>query len=260
MKLASRKRRRTRLGFWAALQFLTILPSPVRRAYSTRDIGNSLIYFPIVGLLLGLFLWGLSAGLSFAFPRLVVSVLLIVAATLVTGAMHLDGFIDTWDAMAARRTVQQRLDIMKDSHVGAFGVVGGCLLIVLKITALYSVPYTYLAAALISMPVLGRWAMVYSIFANPYARGKEGTGHAFKQEASGWRFGLASLLALLTVAAASRGWHGVVLMVVVGLAAFALSAYFRSRFGGLTGDTYGALNELSEVVVLLLLPLVWRAA
>lgn len=243
-----------------ALQFLTILPSPVKRDFTAEEVGQSLAYFPLVGLLLGLVLFGVDYLFTkMLLPDLSVDVLLVGLLVVLTGAIHIDGFIDTCDGAVARRTVQQRLDIMADSRVGAFGVVGGCLLLLLKFSALVSLPEAYRVSALVLMPVVGRGAMVCSVFAYPYARQEGGTGHAFKRGATGLRTGIAVITMLVIVSAVSRSWHGLILAGTALLGAYAFSAYVKSRLGGLTGDSYGAVNEVVEVLTLLVLPIIWMA-
>ncbi|MDP2663756.1 MAG: adenosylcobinamide-GDP ribazoletransferase [Dehalococcoidia bacterium] len=246
------------MGFWAALQFLTILPSPVRRAFRREEMGEALTYFPVVGLLLGLFLWGLDAVLSAALPPLPVNVLLLGAIVILTGAMHVDGFIDTCDGAASRTTIEERLNIMADSRVGAFGVAGGCLLLLLKLAALFSLPSNVRVPALVLMPVVGRWSMVYAVHAYPYARGDSGRGHAFKEGGTDTRMFAGLAITLVIAIAATRGWHGPALLALVFLGVVAFGAYVRSRLGGLTGDSYGAVNEVAEVLTLLVLPILWR--
>ncbi|MDO8473260.1 MAG: adenosylcobinamide-GDP ribazoletransferase [Dehalococcoidia bacterium] len=247
------------MGFWAALQFLTILPSPVKRDFTAEEVGQSLACFPLVGLLLGLILWGADYVLSRVLPPLPVDVLLLGMLVVLTGAIHIDGFIDTCDGAVARRTVQQRLDIMADSRVGAFGVIGGCLLLLLKFAALVSLPGAYRGAGLVLMPLVGRWSIVYSVFAYPYARREGGTGHAFKQGASITRALIALAMALAVATVVSRNWHGAALVGAVWIGVIGFCAYVRSRLGGLTGDSYGAVNEVAEVATLVILPIIWRA-
>ncbi|MBI2958571.1 MAG: adenosylcobinamide-GDP ribazoletransferase [Chloroflexi bacterium] len=247
-------------GFWAALEFLTVLPSPEKGEFKVEDLGRSLVFFPLVGLLLGLALWGLDTGLSMVLPSLPVNVLLVGALVIITGGMHIDGFIDSCDGAAARRTVQQRLDIMADSRVGAFGVAGGCLLLLLKVSALASLPGTVRVIGLVLMPVLGRWAMVLAVHAYPYARGPSGKGYAFKAGATMARMLLALTTALVIAFVAARGsWHGPALLAAASLGAVGCAWYLKTRLGGLTGDSYGALNEVAEVLAVLLLPTMWRA-
>jgi len=241
------------LGFWAALQFLTIFPTPLRHKVTARTSGQSLTYFPLVGLIFGAILLGLHYGLILLLPSSVVNALLIIALVILTGAHHLDGFIDTCDGVIAGKSKKERLAIMSDSKVGAFGIVGAILLLLLKYVSLSATP---ILPALLLMPTLSRWAMVSIIFTFPYAK-RYGMGLAFKQGATWQRLTIATVIALI-VAVALLKWWGLVLMAALWLIAFGIASYFRSRLGGLTGDNYGAVNETAEVLVLLLLILIGR--
>jgi len=206
-----------------------------------------------VGLLLGAILLGLHYGLALILPASVVNALLITALAILTGAHHLDGFIDTCDGVIAGKTKEERLAMMSDSRVGAFGIAGAILLLLLKYVSLSSAP---ILPALLLMPTLSRWAMVSVIFSFPYAR-TSGMGLAFKQRANWQRFTLATVIALAASVAVLKLW-GLALMAALWLMVFGIGSYLRCRLGGLTGDNYGAVNELSEVMVLLLLILIWR--
>ncbi|MCX5990995.1 MAG: adenosylcobinamide-GDP ribazoletransferase [Chloroflexi bacterium] len=238
------------MGFFAALRFLTVIPLPSRRQARPEEVGRSLGYFPLVGLLLGLLIMGLDRGLELVLPTSVVSGLLVVVLVLATGAIHLDGFIDTCDGLVAGRTPQQRWEVMRDSRVGAFGVVGACCLLLLKYVSLAGLPESSRMAALVLMPVLGRWAVVCSISAFPYAR-PEGLGKAFKDGATWPGVALATIIAL----AASVGFlqlKGLAIMFGVGLVTLTLSLILKRKFAGLTGDTYGAVIEVAEVTAVIL--------
>lgn len=238
------------MGFFAALRFLTVIPLPSRRQAIPEEVGRSLGYFPLVGLLLGLLIMGLDRGLELVLPTSVVSGLLVVVLVLATGAIHLDGFIDTCDGLVAGRTPQQRWEVMRDSRVGAFGVVGACCLLLLKYVSLAGLPESSRMAALVLMPVLGRWAVVCSISAFPYAR-PEGLGKAFKDGATWPGVALATIIAL----AASVGFlqlKGLAIMFGVGLVTLTLSLILKRKFAGLTGDTYGAVIEVAEVTAVIL--------
>jgi adenosylcobinamide-GDP ribazoletransferase len=241
------------LGFWAALQFLTIFPTPLHKV-TTETSGQSLPYFPLVGLILGAILLGLYYGLSLILPPAVVMALLIIALVILTGAHHLDGFIDTCDGVFTGKSKKERLAIMSDTRVGAFGIVGAVLLLLLKYASLFSV--STILPALLLMPTLSRWAMVSIIFTFPYAK-SSGMGLPFKLGATWQRLAVATVIALI-VAVVLLKWWGLALMAVLWLIAFGIASYFHSRLGGLTGDNYGAINELSEVLVLLLILLIGR--
>ena len=238
--------------FLAAVQFLTVIP--LHRDVTQKELGRSLVYFPLVGLGIGAVLFGLDRFFILFLPAAVGSALLIVVLVLLTGANHLDGFIDTCDGMAAGRSPQERLDIMCDSRVGGFGVVGACCLLLVKYVSLLFLPGAYRMAGLLLMPVLGRWAMVYAIFAYPSAR-KTGMGQTFKEQTDRWKMIIATLIAIAISVALMKLW-GLALMAAIWLSVLVLASFLKGRLGGLTGDTYGALNEVVEVFVLILVPLV----
>jgi len=239
-------------GFLAAVQFLTVIP--LHRDVTQKELGRSLVYFPLVGLGIGAALFGLDRLFILFLPAAVGSALLLVVLVLLTGANHLDGFIDTCDGMAAGRSPQERLDIMCDSRVGGFGVVGACCLLLVKYVSLLFLPGAYRMAGLLLMPVLGRWAMVYAIFAYPSAR-KTGMGQTFKEQTDRWKMIIATLIAIAISVVLMKLW-GLALMAAIWLSVLVLASFLKGRLGGLTGDTYGALNEVVEVFVLILVPLV----
>jgi adenosylcobinamide-GDP ribazoletransferase len=246
------------LGFFTALKFLTIFPLPERWGETTEDLGQSLTYFPLVGLLLGAILFGINYCLSFILPGSVVNVLLIIALTIMTGAHHLDGLMDSFDGAVSGKSRERRLKIMADSRVGAFGIIAVILLLLLKYVSLSSLPGIRIMPALLLMPMLSRWIMVYSIFTFPYAR-NSGMGLAFKQGAKWQRLAIGTAITLI-ISIVLLSWQGLVLIMLLWLITFGIASYFNSRLGGLTGDVYGALNEISEVLVLVLITslLHWR--
>ncbi len=241
------------MGFWAALQFLTIFPTPLRDKVTAETSGQSLTYFPLVGLILGAILLGLNYALNLILPASVAYALLIIVLVILTGAHHLDGFIDTCDGVIAGKSKEERLAIMSDSKVGTFGIAGIILLLLLKYVSLSSAPALQ---ALLLMPTLSRWTMVTCIFTFPYAK-SSGMGLAFKQGATWQRLAIATAIALIAAIALLK-WWGLALMAALWLITFGISSHFRSRLGGLTGDNYGTINEIAEVLVLLLLIIIWR--
>ena len=237
--------------FWIAWQLLTTIPSPPRyRGYSAEDLGRAVTFFPVVGLFLGLVLVGLDYLLELFLPSILVNILLIIALVILTGALHLDGFVDTCDGLVVRKSASDKLKIMGDTRVGVFGVVGACCLILAKFAALVALPEGLRAAALILTPVLSRWAMVHAIYAFSTAK-KEGLGWAAKQKTNWKGMAVATLFALV-IALALLNWWGAALLAVLYLLILAASKFLSSRFGGLTGDNYGAINEFAEVTVLIL--------
>lgn len=238
------------MKFLAALSFLTVIPLPRRREVSPEQVGRSIGYFPVVGIIIGLILAGLYWLLRLVLPSAVVSGLLLVCLVVLTGGLHLDGFVDTCDGIAGHKTPEARWQVMHDSRAGAFGIVGVCCLLIVKYVSLNSVPDSLMMMTLVLMPVVSRWAMVYAVFAYPYAR-PSGLGKVFKQAASQRRLAIATLVAL----AVAIPWFrlaGLVIMLGVWVIVVAMAAYLKRKFSGLTGDTYGAINEVAEVGVLIL--------
>jgi len=239
------------LGFWTAWRFLTVFPAPGGRGLSESGMGRSIAYFPLVGLILGAILVGLDQVLGLFLPPLLVSALLVVSLILLTGALHLDGLMDTCDGFAVRSSAVERLEVMADSRVGGFGVVGACCLILLKVISLITMPVGLRAVALLLMPALSRWSAAYAITAFPSAK-KEGLGQMFKARTSWLNIGMATVIAA-ALAATFLGYIGAALVVVVWVITFLLARILSLRLGGLTGDTYGAIIELSEVTNLILI-------
>jgi adenosylcobinamide-GDP ribazoletransferase len=218
--------------------------------------------------LIGIGLAGLDWVLRPILALPVRDVALLVAAALVTGLLHLDGFVDCCDALLGTRSVEQRLEILKDSRVGAYGAVGVSLLLIARFAALGDLGGTgpLRVLALVAAPVLGRWGIVYAVTRFPYAR-QQGLGTLFQRRLSSLiaATGMAlALLALITGVATllmgSRGlFETALLLVLLSTVAFLVTvggciwASWRLG-GGLTGDVYGAVNELVEVAVLALAP------
>ena len=249
------------MKFLAALQFLTVMPLPGRREVSPEDLGRSVGYFPVVGLIIGLIMAGLNWLLGLFLPPAVVNVLLIVYLVIISGALHLDGFVDTCDGIAGHKTPEARWQVMHDSRAGAFGIVGVCLLLLVKYVSLNNVPENLLLATLILMPVISRWAMVYAIFAYPYAM-PSGLGKLFKEGTSWPRLLMATLISLAVVILAGLAGlaiiPGLAIMLAIWIMVLIMATYLKRKFAGLTGDTYGAINEVAEVVVLILVCLLAR--
>jgi adenosylcobinamide-GDP ribazoletransferase len=237
----------------AALQFLTVMPPMVRRPFTPGELGRSVGWFPLVGLVIGGLLAGLSWGLGLLFPSGVTAALLLTVWVLSTGALHLDGFLDSCDGLFGGHTPEARLRIMRDERAGAFAVIGGILILLLKYAALSGNPDQL--AALLVAPVVGRWGMALALIAFPYARA-EGLGRAMKDHAGAAQLLLASAFAGITVGAVAAfvpgAWRAALALPLGGLIVWAGGGFVMRRLPGLTGDVYGALCTLLEAAVLLL--------
>jgi len=239
--------------FLAALEFLTIISIPWRREVQEIQLGRSVGYFPVVGLIIGLILVGLNWLFRLVLPPGVANALLLVSLVILSGALHLDGFADTCDGLAGHKTVEDRWQVMRDSRVGGFGIIGVVLLLLVKYVSVNSIPETLMMTTLVLFPVVSRWAMVYAIFAYPYAR-PSGLGKAFKQGTSWPRFTMATLITV-AVAAILAQLAGLAIIFLIWVITVALATYLKRKFAGLTGDNYGTINEVTEVSVLILINL-----
>ncbi len=249
------------MSFLAALQFLTSIPLPGRREASPEELGRATTYFPAVGLIIGIILAILNWLLNFILPPAVVNALLLVALVVITGALHLDGFADTCDGIAGHKSVEDRWRVMRDSRAGAFGIVGIALLLLVKYVSLNSLPSAFITFLLIFMPVVSRWAMVYAIFAYPYAR-PSGLGTAFKRATRWPQFTAATVITAVVAVALFPFFSIIGLLLIFGIWIITaiFSVYLKRKFSGLTGDTYGAINEVVEVMVLVLASLAYTVA
>lgn len=232
-----------------ALHFLTRLPLP-QRDTSLEEVGRSAWAFPAVGALIGLLLAGSDWLLGWLFPPTLRAALVLALWVALTGALHLDGFVDCCDALLAARPPEVRLEILRDTHVGAFGVVGAVVLLLVKYTALSTCLGAGTWPALLLAPTLGRWAMVYAVARYPAAR-PTGMGRTVREFVGGRTLLGATLLALPVLAA--RPLAGLVAFGLAWLFTVLFARWVLRRIPGLTGDVYGALCEAVEVVVLLAL-------
>ncbi len=235
-------------SFLAAAQFLTVLPVPLWREVRSVDVARSLRYFPIIGALLGGLLAGLNWLLALWFPAPLVPLLLVIGLLMLTGALHFDGFLDSCDGLFGTRPVEQRLEIMRDSRVGSFAVAGGWALLSLKYVGLSQIPPDLLPSALLITPMLGRWALVVAVVIFPYGR-ESGLGKVYKEYNTGRELGLASIVVVVLTALTLHGPGLVLGGLVFGLAWLLGRSMMRRLPAGLTGDCYGAITEVSEMAL-----------
>lgn len=237
------------ISFLLALQFLTVIPLRIKDAGEQR-MAESMVFFPLIGLLLGLFLAGLNLLLSFfSFPSLSMNVITVVVLIVITGGIHLDGLSDTADAFLSGRPREQMLGIMRDSHAGVMGVLSLISAILLKVVLLFSIAFFLEANALMLMCSLSRWSAVAAIFFFPYAR-QEGKAGVFIKGMNLRIFILSSIVAVVAAAVAWQIKGLVILLLVTGLS-YAMGKFSTKKIGGITGDTLGAGIEITEIITLL---------
>lgn len=234
--------------FLIAVQFLTRFPVPSGAMPDECEIGRSLLYYPLVGLLLGLLLAGLDWLLGGAGTMLAAAVLL-AAWVLASGALHLDGLADAADAWVGGMGDRERtLAIMKDPYCGPMGVVALLLTLLLKFAALEELVARGDWIVLVLAPLLARTALPALFLTTPYVR-PGGLGELLVRHLPR-RTATAVVLTVLLGLPAFLGWSALLPLAVVLAAFAALRAMMLHRLGGTTGDTAGAMVEIVEVVVL----------
>lgn len=251
-----------------AFQFLTIIPVRINKAVSEADIAKSASAFVMVGLFQGILLVATDyiAGLFFH-SDLVIGIVLLVLV-LSNGGFHLDGLADTFDALAVKGDRRGKLSVMKDSTIGPIGVISIVFALALKYFALknlsHLLPFTYYSA-LLMMPIMPKWAMVLSMFHGKPAR-EDGLGRIFISSVGVREVAVSTLMLFLLLALPyvffsrympnSQYIFYAVLPAAIYLLCRICVNFFNKKFGGLTGDTLGAISELTEIIFLLTV-IVW---
>ena len=286
-------------GLRSAIGFLTILP--LAPSGAPGSLVSARGWFPLVGLLLGLILasleilrmlmlqagssgWYGYAPLPVTYPVflnytiLLWSVLLVVILVVLTRALHLDGFMDSCDALLGGFDRERRLAILRDPNVGAFAVIGVVCLLLIKVLTIAGLPpaipvpppgilellpegWSVRIPMLLLFPCLSRWAMLLTMELYPYVR-SNGLGTAFFGDGERrvrWQLILGFVFTLI-VSVALAGMVGLVLLAAACAVAWGTGAWATRLLGGVTGDIYGAVNELTEVVVLLMVLMLMAAS
>ncbi|WP_417910199.1 adenosylcobinamide-GDP ribazoletransferase [Candidatus Electronema sp. PJ] len=238
--------------FAAALRFLTIMPLPGKIGTTEEELAHAVLFFPLVGLLLGC-VAVLAAKMLFLFlPPLPAAILTTFVLLAFSGGLHLDGLADTADGFFSARTSERMLEIMKDSSIGTMGAIALVLLLLLKATCLASLTDQLLPAVFL-MPIAGRAAILLLMAMLPYVR-EEGLGRLFAayfNSGAAWAASLLGFLLLTWAAYAAAGPQGMAAVLATLLQTFLFAFFCRCKIGGATGDTLGAACELAEVAAAL---------
>ena len=241
----------------AAFCFLTILPLKTELGEIEEPLASSMIFFPVVGLFIGGFLFLVHRVSSLLFSPFLVNALVLLGWILITGALHLDGFMDTVDGLCGGKTGKERLKIMKDPSSGAKGIVGLVGLLGLKFLLLLEIAPPLMVGTLLLTPAVSRWAMVLAAYLAPYAR-MEGLGKAFVTPKAGETIFWTSLTVTILGLVIFKSPFLYIMGVCLG-AVYLSTLYFKARIGGVTGDTLGALNEIIELTVLFFICCIGKA-
>ncbi len=236
--------------FCTALRFLTIVPVTWRAEDDPHRFNTCLSFFPIVGALIGAVGCSGAYLAHFFFPQQVVAVLALIYLAFISGFLHLDGLSDSADGLLSSRPREDCLNIMKDSRAGAMGVIAVVCVMLMKYSALSALQMQWFYLAIFFMPLAGRSAILLSMSWLPYARPEGGLGRLFYSDSSrtAAMTALLALVLLLLVLAPSRLIFALMAILAVNLV---FGQWCRLRLGGATGDTLGAVCELTEAVTAL---------
>ncbi|MFH1138623.1 MAG: adenosylcobinamide-GDP ribazoletransferase [Pseudomonadota bacterium] len=238
-------------NFLIALQFMTIFRLRNDLAETPEDMAVSVGYYPLVGLVLGGCLVPIHYALRDVFPSEVLGLLLAFALAALTQGFHLDGLSDSADGLLSHRDQARKLEIMKDSRIGAFGVLALIFVVGLKTMLLAGLGQRNHWPALLLFPVWGRLAASLTACLSNYARPQGGLGRPFIDLTGRRELYLAGATALV-LSVLVMGAAGLAAVVIVGLAAFLALRVWKKQLGGVTGDILGAVIELGETLGLAL--------
>ncbi len=234
----------------AALSFLTIFRIPfLRHTWSPGELAASFSCFPLAGFVLGLIYYGAAFVFLSFIPALLLSALISTMTVLLTRGLHFDGLADFADGIWGAYSPERRLEIMKDSRTGSFGVLAIVIVFTVKTASVYSLISEHYLAPLLVAPVLSRFAMVSAAYGSTYAR-KEGLAGPFLENMR--REHLAAAAGLAIICSAPGGSATILYLTVTLACAFFIKVFSRKCLGGITGDVLGALNEISETTILVL--------
>lgn len=245
-------------NFINAVQFLTIIRVSKKHTLEEGDLAKSMVYFPLIGFLIGFVLVNADQVFSLiVLPHTVSNILLVLLSVLLTRALHIDGLADTLDGFMGGKCKDSRLAIMKDSRIGTAGVLGIVFILLLKYLCLNSLLNSEKVAALLVAPMLARWSQTIMAYEGNYGR-SEGMAKAFVGHLRTSGLAYASIIAIgltaFVIAQEEARAAFLICGVIVGVVLLTITArwYFSKKLGGLTGDVIGAVNELNEAFVLLL--------
>ncbi len=253
--------------FFTALMFYTRIPCPKNIDHSPEYINKATRYFPLIGWIVGAISFFIFWFSSYFFDANISIFLSLITGVLVTGAFHEDGLADVFDGFGGGWTKEKILEIMKDSRVGAYGVIALIFLFGLKFFSLNNLflkintqNYWLIALLFISYHSLSRLTAIIIVFTSQYSREDENSkakpiakAHSLKEIVGAFFFGLLPLLALCFI-----HWHFCLVTFPLMLLIFFAKRYFEKWIEGYTGDCLGAVEQIAECVCLLTFLALWK--
>jgi adenosylcobinamide-GDP ribazoletransferase len=233
--------------FRTSLFFFTRIPVGGHGEWNQEYVDKATSYLPVIGLLVGGFGGLVFMGSAYLFPQTVAIVLSMVATVLLTGAFHEDGFCDVCDGFGGGYTKEQRLMIMKDSRSGAYAVIGAILLLLLKFSALTSLPATLIPLILITGHTISRTTIIWFVSLYTYARDdNQSKSKPLAKSLPVSRIIISTIAGFLTLLLLP--WQPAIAGLIISILTFVIwSRYVVKRLGGYSGDCLGATQQLVEV-------------
>jgi len=233
------------------IQFFTRIPVPININMQKEDYGKSLAFAPISGLLIGLLLHFSYLLLNIIIPKPVISVIIVILYCLITGSLHLDGLGDTFDGLFSLKPKEKILQIMRDSHMGTYGILSIVLILILNISIINSVDVIN-SRILLLFPICGKVAMAISAGSSNYAGGDTGLARNFVLYAGIKEIIISTIIFIIPITLII-GINGLILGLGFIAFAFLFSRIISQKLNGVTGDILGAICEISQSVFMLCL-------
>ncbi|BHH83148.1 adenosylcobinamide-GDP ribazoletransferase [Desulforhopalus sp. 52FAK] len=234
--------------FLAAMRFLTIIPVVRGAELDGEYFKESLLYFPVIGLIIGSLCSLLTIVSQLFLPQQVVASIVVTFLAFISGCLHLDGLSDSGDGLLSSRPRDRSMEIMKDSRVGAMGVIVTVIVLLTKYSALTSIDSVLMPVAVFFMPFAGRVMILCTMALLPYAREEGGLGNLFYSRLVR-RFALYGVIALLACLVVFSPQRLLLVVFFLAVTFVFFNTWCKNKIGGATGDTLGANCELAEMVV-----------
>lgn len=230
------------------IQFLTRIPININLDVTREDLSKAVIYFPIVGYIVGGILSLTYLSLNHSIDQLILVFLIVMIQVIVTGGLHIDGLSDTFDGIYSGREKLEILEIMKDPNVGTFGVLSILFTLVFKFLLLYKITNQVIWVLLL-MPVFSRFCVILASYKGNYAR-KKGLGNLFIEQVSTKQLMIGLAFTIIPIYFVQSIYLGLLFNILFTLW---FIKHVSKKIGGITGDTLGAIVELNEVLFLVVI-------
>lgn len=254
--------RKELIYFCTAIMFFTRIPIPFKLPYSSEIMNQAQKYYPLVGWIVGGLTAAVFYGAHLVFSIEISIVLSMIFSVLLTGAFHEDGFTDVCDSFGGGYGKNKILEIMKDSRIGAYGVLGIILLLLLKFLSLnelgtYTIPL--LIAAIINGHTTSRFHSALMIYTHKYVRDTdESKSKPMAQKSLTISSLIIPFIFTLLPYILFKEWIFLIALPISYLGKVYLAFYFKKHIGGYTGDCLGTIQQVCEVLFYLIILIIWK--